>query len=407
MRKILTTIKRYFKILKAICYLIYCRIKSTNKTRGVAQIVGSFNSGGLEQVAANLYKAFDEEGYNSTVICVTNNVGPICQQLKSPSHLRILYYDFADMLIYCAKNNIRTLLFHFTTFHMISLKLLGFRNYYIIHNTYIWFEKDEWKKLKIKLKFSNGLIAVSEWCKDYFEKKTELNNIKVILNGIDIDNINSGEKSSITRKNLNIKDKEIVCLTVGSYTEQKHQIKLIGIMEEILLIRKDIKIICAGPILNNELYNLFMKKLNSSIAKNNIIPINYIPQEEMGDFIQQNCDIYLQPSIHEAGVPLSVMEALLKGKPVIMTDFMINKTFPNTERIVGMKAEFKNILNISPKDVSIISKKINRKSAKEYALKICEVAENIDKFQTNFEIEDYLFLDRKRMSEEYINYIKI
>ena len=38
--------------------------------------------------------------------------------------------------------------------------------------------------MKTKLKFTNGIIAVSEWCKDYFVRKTNIDKIKVILNGI-------------------------------------------------------------------------------------------------------------------------------------------------------------------------------------------------------------------------------
>lgn len=407
MRQILRRVKRMLRILGAIILLIYYRIKYIGKSKGIAQIVESFNSGGLEQVAANIYKTYEQNNTKSFVICLSNNVGPMCQQLKSPAHLRIVYYDLASMIKFCAKNNINTLIFHFTTYHMIFFKLLGFKNYYIIHNTYLWYTKSEWKKLKIKLKFTKGIIAVSEWCKDYFIRKTGIENIKVILNGIDFDNLNNSETSSINRQNLKIKDDEIVCLTIGSYTDGKHQMALIGIAEEVLKENKKIKFVSAGPILNKKLYKLFLKNLEKSKAKNNIIVLNYIPQEEIGDFINKVCDIYLQPSIHEAGVPLTVMEALLKGKPVIMTDFKIKETFPNSERIVGVTPPYKDILQLTVKDVEKMTKQVHDRSTKGFAENILDIAANIDNYKTNFQIKDYQFLSKEEMGKKYLKFIKV
>lgn len=407
MRRVLNKIKKFFRLIGAINYLIYYRIKFHGEKKGVAQVVESFNSGGLEQVAANIYKTFKNNNDKSTVISITNNVGPMCQQLETPKDLRIIYYDIAEMIKYCAKNNIGTLIYHFTTYHMILFKLLGFKNYYIIHNTYIWYTKKEWKHLKQKLKFTNGIIAVSEWCKDYFIKKTGIQNIKLILNGINFENLNNGEKTSISRKDLKIKDNDITCLTIGGYTSGKHQMALIGIAEEVIKTNKNIKFICAGPILDKKLYNSFIKKVNKSSAKNNIIPLTYIPQEEIGSFITENCDIYLQPSIHEAGVPLTVMEALLKGKPVIMTDFMLSKTFPNTTRIIGIRPPYDDILEITPEIATKLSEKVTDCSTPYFAEKICDVANGLEKYQSNFDIKEYEFLSSDRMAKEYIEYIKL
>lgn len=407
MKKILHKIKKLLRFIGALFYLLYYRIRNIGKKKGIAQVVESFKSGGLEQVAANIYKAFKNNGDISTVICISNTTGPMFEQIYTPKDIRIIYYDVVEMIKYCAKNNIGTLVFHFTTFHMILFKFLGFKNYYIIHNTYIWYTDEEWRKLKIKLKFVNGIIAVSEWCKDYFTKKTGYKNIKLILNGIDFNNLDNGEISSITKKSLKIKDDELVCLTIGGYTSGKHQMAIIGIAEEVIKINKKIKFVCAGPILDEELYQTISENVKKSKAHNNIILLDYIPQEEVGDFITKVCDIYLQPSIHEAGVPLTVMEALLKGKPVIMTDFMLNKTFPNTSRIIGVKPPYDDILSITPKLANKMSMKVKDSSTSYFAKEIINVSENIDKYKRNFEKNDYEFLNTKRMSDDYLDYIKL
>lgn len=407
MKKIIYKLKRIIKIFGAIIYLFYCRIKYRNKKRGIAQVVESFNSGGLEQVATNIYKTFYSNENVSCVISLSNNLGPMCQQLESPAHLRIIYYDVAEMIKFCAKNNIYTLVYHFTTFHMILFKILGFRNYYIIHNTYIWYTDKEWRNLKIKLKFSTGIIAVSEWCKSYFVNKTSITNVKVILNGIDIKNITSGDISSITRESLKIKNNDIVCLTIGSYTPGKHQLALIGIAEKIIKVNKNIKFVCAGPILDKELYELFLKEVKRSSASKNIIPLTYIPQNEIGDFINKICDIYLQPSIHEAGVPLTVMEALLMGKPVVMTDFMLEKTFKKVDRIYGVKPPYKNILDVTPQKANKLSRKIIDDSTSEFVDAILKIADNLEDLKSTFDISEYEFLSLEVMAKEYLDFIKI
>lgn len=407
MKRFLRKTKNLLRFIGALFYLFFYRVINIGKKKGVAQVVESFKSGGLEQVAANVYKAFKDNGDISTVICVSNTTGPMFEQIYTPKDIRIIYYDIVEMIKYCAKNNIGTLIFHFTTFHIILFKLLGFKNYYIIHNTYIWYTEDEWNKLKIKLNFVNGIVAVSEWCKDYFTKKTGYKNIKLIFNGIDLNNLDNGEISSITRESLKIKDDELVCLTLGGYTPGKHQMAIIGIAEEVIKINKKIKFVCAGPILDEKLYQTISKNVKKSKAHNNIILLNYIPQEEVGDFITKVCDIYLQPSIHEAGVPLTVMEALLKGKPVIMTDFMLNKTFPNTSRIIGVTPPYDDILSITPKLSYKMSMKVKDSSTSCFAKEIINTTKKIEKYKRDFEKSDYEFLSTKRMSDEYLNYIKL
>ncbi len=401
---LLRKIKKLIRFIFSVFYLGYYRIRNIGKEKGVAQVVESFNSGGLEQVAANVYKSFKRNGNTSKVICISNSTGPMFEQIDTPKDIRIIYYDVIEMIKFCAKNNIGNLIFHFTTYHMILLKFLGFKNYYVIHNTYIWYTDNEWKKLKIKLKFANGIIAVSEWCKDYFIKKTGYKNIKLILNGIDFNNLDNGEISTITRKSLKINDKDIICLTIGGYTSGKHQMEVIGIAEEIIKINKNIKFITAGPVLDEKLYKRFITEVSKSKAKNNIIVLNYIPQEEIGDFITNNCDIYLQPSIHEAGVPLTVMEALLKGKPVIMTDFLIKKTFPVTDHIIGITPPYENIIDVTAKEAYDMSLKKRDKSTKYFVKAIINISQNLDKFD-NIDVKEYAFLSIERMSSEYINYL--
>ena len=231
MKKIFNKIKKMIRFIGVLFYLLYYRIKNIGTKKGIAQVVESFKSGGLEQVAANIYKAFKDNGDISTVICISNTTGPMFEQIYTPKDIRIVYYDVIEMIKFCAKNNIGTLIFHFTTFHMILFRFLGFKNYYIIHNTYIWYTNEEWKKLKIKLKFSNGIIAVSEWCKDYFIKKTGYKNVKLILN---IESV-TGEKRKFQR------EVKLVKYTSNDRNDDKYKNKSLKFLSNDEIVKKLLK----------------------------------------------------------------------------------------------------------------------------------------------------------------------
>jgi hypothetical protein len=102
------------------------------------------------------------------------------------------------------------------------------------------------------------------------------------------------------------------------------------------------------------------------------------------------------------------MEALAMGKPVIMTDFMIKETFPNCERIEGIKAPYDNILDVTSNIASKMGYKETDDSTKSFAESICNLSDKIDYYKKsdNFKIEDYNFLKVERMQKEYLEFIK-
>lgn len=407
MRKFLSDFKKIAKLLFAIFYLFYKRFRLRNKSEAIAQVVDSFYAGGLEQVACNIYKGFRDNGDDSYIISINNKLGPICQQLDSPAHLRMVSGDISEFIKFCAKKNIYTLVFHFSVFHMKLLKLLGFRNYYIIHNTYIWYENNDWDILKEKLKYSDGIFAVSDWCREYFVRKTGIDRVKTILNGINLDRLRNSENTTYTRKNLGINDNEKIFLTVAAFTQGKHQMGLIGIMEEIMKSRKDIKFLCVGHMLDLGYYKKFMKVYEKSVAAKNIILLDYVPQEEMGSFIKTMCDVYMQPSIHEAGVPLTVMEALCSGKPVLMTDFLVRKTFPKSDAIFLAPTPYANIDDVTPAVANKIALKTKTRATKIFVEQIIHIADNIEEITASIDVNDYSFLSKDNMIKKYIENIAL
>jgi len=397
-------IKRVFKYIIAITRLMWCRIFK-RKNKGIAFIVNSFEKGGVEQVVQNLYKGFRAEGYNSYVISLSNNIGILANGLKYPNHLRIVYWDAIDLINYCAKNNIRTLHYHYSTFKMPLMRVLGFKIYYTLHNTYLWYKPKDWRNLKILLKFCNGIIAVSDWTKEYFTKKTGINKVTTIINGIDIQKIINSNQCSITREKLQINERDKVFVNVASITEGKYQMCLIGVMEEIIKKRQDIKILLVGNILDKEYSKEFMRQLNKSKAKEYVKFLEYIQQEELGAFLKSVPDIFILPSIHEAGVTLSVIESLLCGVPVIMSDFNIKKTFPVSEDIIPISLPYEDIIDITPEKARKLSREVKSTNQNEIVEKIIYAADNAKELRAKVDTNKYHMFSIENMVKQHIDMI--
>ena len=54
-----------------------------------------------------------------------------------------------------------------------------------------------------------------------------------------------------------------------------------------------------------------------------------------------------------------------------------------------------------------MSMKVKDSSTSYFAKEIINVSKNIDKYKRNFEKSDYEFLSTKRMSDDYLDYIKL
>lgn len=398
-------LKRYLKFGKAVINLYISRIFNKNK-KGIAFIVNSFEKGGVEQVVLNLYKGFRSKEYPSYVVSLSNNIGIFANELECPNHLRILNYDVIDLINYCAKNNIRTLHYHYATFNMKLMKLLGFKIFYTIHNTYIWYSNEDWNALKSCLKYCDGIIAVSDWTKNYFIKKTNIKNVTTIINGIDIKKLSENNvSSSITRNSLNLAPSDKVFVNVASITEGKYQMCFIKVMEEIIKKRKDIKILLVGNILDKKYYKDFMKELNKSKSKDFIKFVNYIPQNELSSFLKTVPNAFILPSIHEAGVTLSTIEALLNGLPVIITDFDIKNTFPVFDDIITIPTPYNNILELTPKSAKKLSRNLNPINKKEIIKKIIYVADNSENLRKKVEPNKYKIFSVENMVNQHINFM--
>jgi len=177
----------------------------------------------------------------------------------------------------------------------------------------------------------NSIIAVSENTKKKLiaiHAKPDF--ISVVGNGISIPSDTSAIQTDFSD--------EIRILTVAGVIEHKGQINMIYALPKILAIVPNVKYYIVGSIRSPE----YRKKIESMIQELGVESSVKITGEVSVNELQMyydSCDIYVQPSYQE-GFCIAILDAMIRGKPVIGTDVGEVATFIGTDR--GILLEMPN-----------------------------------------------------------------
>ena len=136
------------------------------------------------------------------------------------------------------------------------------------------------------------------------------------LNGIDCQKLSPNHiiRDQI-RSNYSITDQEILLLSVGSLTREKGHHFVLKILKTLADESFPIKlmIVGAGPFRDT------LEKMTSEMQlKNRVIFAGHVTNEDI-PALYNAADIYLFPSLRKEGLPLTVIEAMSCGKPVVAT----------------------------------------------------------------------------------------
>ena len=215
------------------------------------------------------------------------------------------------------------------------------------------------------LRFTNKTIAVSHKIKQSLkEAGVPENTIDVIANGIDIDEclvVKSNERILI-RRELGLKENNIVIGGVGRLTEQKGFEYLLKAAKIVTLKHKNSRFIIAGD-------GLLRGQLNK-----------YIQKYKLEDYVKllgfrkdilrilSAMDIFVMPSIDE-GLPIAMLEAMAVGVPVIVSAVgEIPRVIINGEN--GILIEPKNSDELANKINFLIENEKNQRDITDNGLKI-------------------------------------
>ncbi|MCX3264062.1 glycosyltransferase family 4 protein [Pedobacter agri] len=166
-------------------------------------------------------------------------------------------------------------------------------------------------------KYADNVIVVSDAVKNHWKEYINTTNINRIYNGIDTSIYTRSE--GLLRKELNLKETDLVIGMIGRVNHWKGQDFFIDIARQILNHEPDTKFIIAGDAYpgNEHLVDKMLDRLNNELPPQSVFYIGYrtdIPS------ILKSIDIFVLPSILPDPFPTVILEAMASSKPVVATN---------------------------------------------------------------------------------------
>lgn len=135
-----------------------------------------------------------------------------------------------------------------------------------------------------------------------------------IPNAIDVEKYKfDAEKSDIIRSLLGVRDGELLCGHVGTFSAPKNHSFLIDVFAEIIKLNPKAKLVCCGA-------GSLQKEIKDKAERLGILDkIVFAGVVMNANEYMMAMDVFIFPSLFE-GFPVSVIEAESTGLPVIMSD---------------------------------------------------------------------------------------
>ena len=253
----------------------------------------------------------------------------VLQKKKKMSYRSIfsrLYYIFLTGLILHKNNYSNVILENHATLYL-CIKL--FNNYKKYYGKYVYHIHNEFSGfygcLK-EIKNTAIIIGVSNYVVDRVKKQvngfSEHTKFFVLKNKIDrekfLSNVNENKEKEL-RKKLNVKTDTQIVLFTGRMNREKG-IDILIKAWNLLELSNSVLLIVGSYYFNSSIKNSkYQYELNSLIKKSkNIRFTGYISYEEMPN-VYALADLVVLPSMWDDPAPLTVIESLTMGKPLITT----------------------------------------------------------------------------------------
>ena len=375
--------------------------KAVNKERPViGLVVTTFDKGGLEQVVLNLYSGYKKKGYTVFLLCQENILGIMAESIEK-DNLFVFNSDELTFVELIANHCITVLHYHYNVFMMKKMKSIGVKVIYTMHNVYTWKSSAEIRDYATLLSSADCVIPVSDFVSDYFVSRSEYTsaNIKVIYNGIRVEAlVANNENEMISRSALGILSDDIAIAFIASFYPVKAQIGMIGVMEKIVSMRDDIKLLLVGNIGDPGYYEKFQELYEPSVAKESIVLVPYFDHKYMGYFLRNTCDIFILPTLQE-GCSNAVLEAIICDKPSIITNVGNAMQIINLSSCIVVPTAYDDLTLLENNDITRISLEKNMQNQQEIVNAIETIANSIEDYKVNAKLSEE---EKDKYSDEYM-----
>jgi len=190
--------------------------------------------------------------------------------------------------------------------------------------------------------FSNRVIVISEYLKQWLHDKYNCSKTALIHNGVNLPKSLSEDVSAKYLEKYSLSGTRYV-FALGRFVEEKGFHDLIEAYRKAGL--KDVKLVIAGRADHESEYS---KRLCQMAKDAGVVLPGFIYGEEL-QALFQNASLFVIPSYHE-GLPIALLEALSYNRNVIASDIPANTEVPlpkecffhmgNTEELAGKLVSF-------------------------------------------------------------------
>jgi glycosyltransferase involved in cell wall biosynthesis len=199
------------------------------------------------------------------------------------------------------------------------------------HTNLIYTEHSEWEIEKIPLKWriigryllnhADGLIGVSPAVTTHIKNKFKIDGSKAltIRNGVNIKTFKSENKKQTLRKELGLEENEKIIGVVANFRKIKNHIFLLKAFYEVVKDCKNVRLLLIGKGFESDPENSeqeIQDFINEKGLSNKVLLLGY--RSDVPDLLNM-MDIFCLVSLNE-GLPISLIEAMAAGLPVVGTD---------------------------------------------------------------------------------------
>lgn len=303
----------------------------------IAQIIGKWVGGGVEAVVMNYYRHIDHEKIQFDFICDEDSTNIPYEEIESLGGKVILIPPYQKVFKYhkelkrvLKEGNYKIVHSHINTLSVFSLfaaKCAGVP-VRIAHSHSTTNKKEKKKNLmKQVLRPFSKLFATDYMCCSelagrwlFGNKEYDKGNVYLLNNAIDVEKFKYDEKiRKNKRKELGIKDNQLVIGHIGRFVAQKNHTFLIDIFNEIHKKNKDAILVLAGQ-------GPLMDEIKSKVKDLGLTEsVKFLGQRTDANELYQAFDIFLLPSLYE-GLPVVGVEAQASGLLCVLSDDMTKET---------------------------------------------------------------------------------
>ena len=294
----------------------------------VAQIIGKWLGGGVESVIMNYYRHIDRTKIQFDFICDEDSTNIPYDEIESLGGKVIVISPYQKIFKYIKEltkvlkeGKYEIVHSHINTLSVFPLYCAKKAKIPVrIAHSHSTTNKKEWKKnlMKQVLRPFSKLFATDYFaCTEYAgrwlfgNKEFDKGNVYVLNNAIDVDKFKYDEKiRKLKRKELGIKDNQIVIGHIGRFVAQKNHTFLIDVFNEVHKQNKKTILLLIGQ---GPLQEEIKDKVNNLGLKESVM---FLGQRNDVNELYQAMDAFLFPSLYE-GLGMVLIEAQCSGLPCI------------------------------------------------------------------------------------------